>query len=192
VNGWDPVRFADWAAAQGFRWVAVQAEELASTPAVAVATACRDRGVLCGVWEAAPDYGSAAPAAVGFDFYIGQVEGPGQYDRLRASLDGFRAAHPRLPAAVVTNGGGFTWPDGSPAPELAEPFVSAGFACIAEGHVREDGVDPVVRADWLRRYLGWPVVQPMAGLGGGATLDDYPGLRDQPGWSVFGAEELWS
>lgn len=171
-------------AGMGFRWLTFQQEETPVELRPRIRDACHQHGLLCGPWEAVVDFGTPAHAADGFDFYIGQVEGDSQYARLVASVDAFRAAHPSMPAAVVTNTGGLN------TPEKAKPLIEAGFGCIAEGHVKEDGVDPRQRADWCERVLGFPLAQPMAGLGAGATMADYPGLQAEPGWSVFTLERL--
>lgn len=151
-----------------------------------IVNACHTNNLLCGVWEAAPDYGSAARAAVGYDFYIGQIEGPGQADRVIQSIAGFRAAHPNMPAAIVTNTAGIE------TREKAAPLVAAGYSCVTETWVRTDGVGPEARVDFCRA-LGFADPQPFAGLGeNGATMADYPAITRFPGYSVFAAEMLWS
>ncbi len=128
-----------------------------------------------------------APAqdANGFDFYIGQIEGPSQYDNLLASINSFRQAHPLMPAAVVTNTGGID------TAAKAKPFIDDKWCCIAEGHVCEDGVDPRQRVAWIERNLGWPIAQPMAGLGNSCTPVNYPGIENSFGYSWFTAERYW-
>jgi hypothetical protein len=181
---------------QGFRWLALQAEELPSTPVQAIRDRCASKGtaadgepvIKCGVWEAAVDYGSPARVAAGFDFYIGQVEGPGQYDRLLQSLPAYRTAFPTLPTAVVTNFGGLD------TATLAAPLIRAGLTCIPESHLCEStgGGTPASIVDYAQRVLGFGSAQPMAGLGGGCTLANYPDLQTFPGYSIFAAEELFT
>lgn len=176
---------------EGFKWVAVQQEDTPIEIRAEIIGECHRLGMMCGVWESAVDFGTPAQAAEGFDFYVGQVEGPGQHARLAASLAAFRAAHPDMPAACVTNTGGFESEPGITPAQKARPFIDAGFACIAESHVKEEGGDHTeARLDYIQRVLQWPAPQPMAGLGMGATLSDYPTLRNHAGWSVFAAEEL--
>ena len=146
----------------------------------------------CGVWESEVDYGSISQrAAEGWDFYIGQIEGPDQYERVVQSVPAFRRDFPDFKAAIVTNMGGFEENYPGAGAEKARPLIDAGFACICEGHVKEDGVDPRQRVDYAKRVLGWPEPQPMAGLGNGASLADYPGLENEFGWSVFAAEYIY-
>jgi hypothetical protein len=52
---------------------------------------------------------------------------------------------------------------------------------------------PAAQVDYAHRVLGWPLemVSPMAGLGeNGATLSDYQGIDQFPGYSIFSAEAL--
>ncbi len=167
-----------------FEWLLVEQEETTEPQRAAVRDACHGLGKLCGVWESQVDFGTPAHTADGFDCYVGQVEGPGQYARLQASLAAFRAAHPAMPAAVVTNFGGLE------TAELAKPLIDAGFACIPETWVKTDGVTPERRATYARN-IGFLNPQPFAGLGEkGATMADYPTITDFAGYSVFGAEQL--
>ena len=168
----------------GFEWLLVEKEETSDSTRGDVLAAVHAEGKLCGVWESAVDFGTPARTADGFDCYVGQVEGPGQYTRLVSSLAAFRAAHPSMPAAVVTNLGGLSTAD------EAKPLIDAGFACITETWVKTDGVPPENRVAAAER-MGFVDPQPMAGLGeNGATLADYPTITDFPGYSVFGAEQL--
>lgn len=170
---------------EGFGWILVQGEELDHVPADIV-DQCHSRGLLCGLWEALVDFDQSVPrlGTHAFDMWVGQIEGPGQYDRVLGNLPALEANYPSMPKAIVTNGGGVT-------PENVKPFIDAGWAAIAEGFAREDGVDPRVRADYLVRALGFPYAEPMAGLSNGGTLADYPGITSEPIYSVFSAEGLW-
>lgn len=142
------------------------------------------KNLICGVWEAAVDYGSPTRAAAGYDCYVGQVEGPGQWDRLVQSLPAYRTVFPTLPSAVVTNMGGLS------TTQEAAPLVNAGFACITETWIKTDGVPPENRVA-LAEQIGFTSVQPMAGLGeNGAMMQDYPTITDFAGYSVFTAEVL--
>lgn len=166
--------------------MALQAEELVRTPVAAIKSACRARGQLVGVWESAVDYESPSRLAQGFDFYIGQVEGPDQYDRFVKSIPAYRAAFPTLPTAVVTNFGGMN------TPELARPFIDAKIACVAECHVKEyPAGTPDAQWDYAHRVLGWDHPQILCGLGAGATMNDYPAFDPHRGDSIFPAERLW-
>ena len=182
-SNWQPVLIAARIAAAGFTWAATQADDTPDGIGPAFVQAMHARDLRAGVWEPRVDYGTPARVAQGYDFYIGQVEGPGQYDRLVASLAAFRAAHPTMPAACVTNFGGLD-------DQNVRPLIEAGFACITESHVRESvGTTIEAQLDYARRVLGWPDPQPMIGLGAGATRADYPGWETYPGVSVFTAEQ---
>lgn len=179
---------------QKFEWMLVEKEETTQAQREQIRDACHALGKMCGVWESAVDYGTPAHAADGFDCYVGQVEGPGQYDRFHASLSALRVAHPvPFPVGCVTNTGGFE-NDAGPGldPDKAKPFIDADVFCISESHIAEEGgVDHTeTRLDQCSRVLGWPGPQPMAGLGMGATLDQYTTLQSHSGWSVFALEQL--
>lgn len=180
---WTVGELADKAVAKGFKWLVA---DVRFTPdQKALVDACHAKRVYCGVWEAYVDYGSPARTANGYDFYIGQVEGPGQYDRLVSSILEFRQAHPKLPAAVVTNFGGLE------TAALAKPLIDANFACIPEIWIKTDGVPPEQRVYYATHVLGWKTAQPMAGLGeNGATMADYPTITNFPGHCIFSGESI--
>lgn len=114
------------------------------------------------------------------------MEGPGQYDRVLKSVPEFRADYPDFKAGVVTNFGGLD------SARLAAPLIQAGYHCIVESHIKENEEGtPERQIDFATRVLEWPGAQVMVGLGRGATLDDYPGVEQFAGWSVFAAEELY-
>lgn len=163
----------------GLGWVATQDEATTPTQAAPFCAACRNALITPGIWEAAVDFGSPVKAAAGYDFYIGQVEGPNQFDRLATSKA------PAVPHAVVTNFGGV-------GPAEASILIGDGYYALVESHIKESPATPAGQVDYATRVLGWPahMVSPMVGLGGGATLADYPGIAAFPGWSVFAAEEL--
>lgn len=182
---WTPAWVAEKAAQLGYRWILVQAEDTPLRMVPDIRAACHAKGLLCGVWESEVDYGSPTRAADGYDAYCGQVEGPGQMDRLVQSLPAFRLAFPDMPAATVTTFAGMD------THEKARPLIDAGFACLPESHIRENPNATVERqVDYATRVLKWPAVQPMVGLGAGATLADYPGIEGYAGWSVFSLEYL--
>lgn len=196
MNHWHAATIAEALRVRGYRWVAIQSEEIAFTPVAAFQTECHARGLLCGVWEAAVDFGSPARVAAGFDFYIGQVEGDGQYDRLAASLPSFRAAHPTMDAATVTTFAGFVRDEPTEnervvaARQRVKPFLDAGFACLAEVHAHESSPTIAGQIDYAQRVLQFPNPQVMVGLGLGATMADYPDFDPDRGDCVYGVEEL--
>lgn len=167
-----------------WRWVALNRE---SSPDWLTRT--RDRAhqqeMRCGVWDPRVEYDSAALVAGNFDFYIGQIEGPGQYDRCLENIAGLRIAHPELPAAIVTNMGGLE------TAALAAPFVDAGYHLIVEVS-QASGHTIAGQIDYAIRVLEWPAhrVAPLIELDQGATLADYPGWDTWRGVSVFTAEAL--
>jgi len=142
---------------------------------------------MCGIWDPAVEFDSAVQVAANFDCWVGQVEGPNQYDRCLQNIDPLRQAHPvPYPAAIVTNFGGLGTAD------LAKPFIDAELFCITEAHIGEgDVVDKTEdRLAYAANVLKWPGPQPMAGLGGGVSLSQYTTLKQHSGWSAFAAEEL--
>lgn len=143
-------------------------------------------GLLCGVWESLPDYGSMLRrAGEGFDFIVEQIEGDGQYDRVLQSVGGFRDLYPTMPAAVITNFGGLD-------PARAEPLINAGMDCLVECFVAENPMStPERQVDYATRVLHWPSAQPMLGLGGGLILDAYPTGKGFAGWSCWAAEFIY-
>lgn len=177
---WTPQWVVKQAKARGFGWIAAQAEDTPADVAQHLRVECAANDVACVVWEAAVDYGSPVRTAAGWAGYIGQVEGPGQYVRLISSK------WPDGPKAVVTNFGGLD------TYQLAKPLIDAGFYFIVESHVKESPATPAAQVDFAVRVLRVPPerVSPMAGLGGGATLADYPGLETFPAWSAYSAEYL--
>lgn len=185
-NLWTAAELVAEAKVQGFEWIATQAEATTPAQAAAFCLACRNAGVTPGVWESAVDYGSPVKTSQGYDFYIGQVEGPGQFDRLYGS------PVPAVPHAVVTNFGGLGEPVTVVATNLSSKLINLDYYCLVESHIKESPATPAAQVDYATRVLGWPahMVSPMVGLGGGATLADYPGVQVFPGWSVFSAEYL--
>lgn len=197
VNKWEPGWLVHEARARGFRWIATQAEDTPPDVAAAFCVACRNALIMPIVWESAVDYGSPSRVANGYDGYIGQVEGPGQYERLVSSVKGFRQSFPALPAAVLHSAGIAVYHmdgtlDEAATKASAEPFVAAGFHCIAESWIKTNPQGtPAAVVDYAKRVLGFSTASPMAGLGeNGAVLADYPGLDAFPGYSIFAAEEL--
>ena len=94
-----------------------------------------------------------------------------------------------IPKGVVTNFAPFTHHDGSPYPEKAKPLIDAGWHCLTECYDLMG--DPKL---WIERRnfyatanLGWPRTQPVLGIYGGRTFDDFPTRDNYENWSVWDA-----
>lgn len=178
---WTPTDLVARAKAHGFRQVAVEAEATPAAERAEFCMAARNALLVPGVWQSQVDYGSPVREAEGFDFYIAQVEGPGQFARVVDSEP------PAVPHALVTNFGGIEGRADSGA------LIDLGYEhAICECWVKTDpNTTPAAQVDYALRVLGFLTAAPMAGLGeNGAVLADYPDLDTYPGYAVFAAEEL--
>ena len=94
-----------------------------------------------------------------------------------------------LPIAksVVTNFAPFTHHDGKPYPEKAKPLVDAGWACLTECYLGESPGSTPEAMDFFAGHLGWSETQPMIGIYGGKTWNDYPTRNQYRNWSVWDA-----
>lgn len=89
--------------------------------------------------------------------------------------------------AVATNFAPFVHHDGTPYPEKAAPLVATGWACLTECYLGESPNSTPENTDFFARHLGWTETQPVIGIYGGKTWDDYPTRNNYRNWSVWDA-----
>lgn len=134
----------------------------------AVADPFHRKGVKVALWGVAGSDDAAALDAFNAAGYVPQIEGPGQRDAALASLRASVGAG--LSIAIVTTFSsledGATW-----FPQLA----AAGANHLLVECYRSDGPNQgdVPRMMWQAKQYGWPLADPIVGLYGGVTLDQY-------------------
>ncbi len=75
-----------------------------------------------------------------------------------------------------------------PDASLSAPLVADGWACLTENYLGEAPNATIENTDWYAKtFLGWPETQPVIGIYGGATFDDYPTRDEYRNWSVWDA-----
>lgn len=96
---------------------------------------------------------------------------------------------------VVTNFGPFVkwvlengvWVS-RPAPEKSRPLIDAGWHCLTECYTAESPNSTPDRTNFYATVnLGWPKTQPVLGIYGGKTLNDFPTRDNYQNWSVWDA-----
>ena len=93
--------------------------------------------------------------------------------------------------SVVTNFAPFVNEQGYPDPSKSKPLVDAGWACLTEAYLGEAPNASPENLDWYARtHLGWTEIQPVIGIYGGKTFDDYPTRNNYRNWSVWDAGEV--
>lgn len=98
-----------------------------------------------------------------------------------------------LPIAksVVTNFAPFVTEDGYPDPSKSKPLVDGGWACLTECYLGEAPWSTPENQDfYAKAHLGWNETQPVIGIYGGKTFDDYPTRDNYRNWSVWDAGEV--
>lgn len=96
-----------------------------------------------------------------------------------------------IPKAICTNFAPFVDEQGYPTPEKARPLVEAGWACLTECYLAEaPNSTPENQDFYARSHLGWAETQPVLGIYGGKTFDDYPTRDNYRNWSVWDAGEV--
>lgn len=92
--------------------------------------------------------------------------------------------------AVTTNFAAFVTEDGLPDRSKSQPLVDAGWACMPECHLAEAPSATPENGDfYARAHLGWTETQPLLGIQGDITLDDFPTRDNYRNWSVWDAGE---
>lgn len=93
--------------------------------------------------------------------------------------------------AVATNFAPFVYHDGKPWPQKAAPLINAGWHCLTECYLSESPSGTPDRRDFYAKVnLGWSETQPILGLYGGKTFDDYPTRNNYRNWSVWDANSV--
>lgn len=93
--------------------------------------------------------------------------------------------------SVVTNFAPFVTSEGYPDPSKSKPLVDAGWACLTESYLGEaPNATPENLDFYARSHLGWTETQPVIGIYGGKTFDDYPTRNNYRNWSVWDAGEV--
>jgi hypothetical protein len=96
-----------------------------------------------------------------------------------------------IPKSVVTNFAPFVDENGLPDRSKSQPLVDAGYACLTECYLSEAPLATPENTDfYARAHLGWSATQPVLGLYGGKTFDDYPTRDNYHNWSVWDAGEV--
>lgn len=89
---------------------------------------------------------------------------------------------------VVHNNAPFVHHDGTPWPEKVAPLVEAGWTSLTECYdLTGDPTLWIERRDFFAKQCGWPSSQPVVGVYGGRTFDDFPTRDNYPNWSVWDA-----
>jgi hypothetical protein len=119
--------------------------------------------------------------------------------------EGVLASHSLVPAhinrAIITDFNGFVDNDGSPRPDLAKPFVDAGYTCLTESYLPDSpNKSPAHTEFFARQNLGFTKVQPVFGCYDGRptstkpgqpfTLEDYAQWINMNQWWVWLAESV--
>lgn len=182
INGDDPKALVDKCADTGFKWIAVEYGDPATQPTndevVALRAECHARGLYAGLWQNRPRdlaslsfYKNADGSAWLPNFWILNVESdPFDYTQL---LTSFRAAHPTLPAGVITNG--------DPNVNFA-PFIAHDIKALPEAYQNAGGGTPQAMVD-LMKSRGYTYVFPVPGVYDGYPASNYTLAGD--GFSVY-------
>lgn len=92
---------------------------------------------------------------------------------------------------VVTNFAPFVTVDGFPDPSKSQPLVDAGWACLTECYLSEAPMSTPENQDfYARAHLGWSETQPVIGIYGGKSFQDYPTRDNYRNWSAWDAGEI--
>lgn len=178
--------FSTWAAKQGYRWAALELDDHSNAPRWSdFRQACHNVGMLAGPWFT--EGGNVSLTPVNADFTIAEMEGPGDYDGIIASIPSL----PNIPRAIVTNfGTPLSDAQGKYHPEKAKPLIDAGFRCLTEAYMADNPQATPDRLDFTAKQLGWPSSQPVFGVYGEKKLSAYSEWFDWSGWSVYLSEYL--
>lgn len=160
-----------------------------------VREACRAHDLLFTIWLSRPFDAQtvrAACLAAQPDGVALEAEIPGWVPEA-VDWPSVIAATADLPIAksVVTNFAAFVTQDGLPDRAKSQPLVDAGWACLTECYLSEAPMATPENTDfYARAHLGWTATQPVLGLYGGKTFDDYPTRDNYANWSVWDAGEV--
>jgi hypothetical protein len=173
VGQWSAEQIAQKAVDAGFKWLALECPD-EEDYVLELRQACGRHHLYFGIWEVTPTSLDVLERTKP-NFWILNVESPGvQYETL---LPEFRAKHPLLPAAVVTNGDFDT-----------APFIKANVKAIPEAYVVDNPQATPAAMVYRMRQQGYTYVFPCLGV-----YHDYPLANYRlagNGWSVYSAEGM--
>lgn len=179
--------------ASQYKWVAFQWNDHGNQPrGPAVRDACALHGLIYTIWLTRPfDAQSVREACLTSGASGVTLEG---------EIPGFRPeavdwaavvsaiADLQIAKSVVTNFAPFVDENALPAPEKAKPLVDDGWACLTECYLGEAPNATPENTDWYAKaHLGWSETQPVIGIYGGMTFDDYPTRDNYRNWSAWSA-----
>lgn len=172
----------------------------------AVRQACEGHAIIFTIWFTRPiDPGVARQACVesGAQGFLAEAEIPsewvnpatGQVEPKPEAQNWPALIHELsdlpIPKGVVTNFAPFVHANGLPYPEKARPLIDAGWFCLTECYLAENANSTPERTDfYAKANLGWSETQPVLGIYGGKTLDDYPTRNNYRNWSVWDAASV--
>ena len=153
--------------------------------------ALRAVDLLPGAWFTDGQNIRLTPPDCGFS--IAEVEGPGDYDGVKAVIDAGQV--PKCPVAIVTNFNTPLYTDGTPqgdaaAKAAAAPIINAGFSCLTEAYMGDNPNATPPNLDHYGRFLGWESTSPVFGIYNAPLVTYSPYMAQFPGWSVYLAEYL--
>ena len=157
--------------------------------------ACANHGLIFTIWLTRPFTAASTRQACldsGAAGVIVEGEIPGYVDEavnwpaMVAAL-----ADLPIPKAVCTNFAPFVDVNGYPDEPKARPLVEAGWACLTECYLGEAPMSTPENQDfYARSHLGWSETQPVIGIYGGKTFDDYPTRFNYRNFSAWDAGEI--
>lgn len=180
-----PAQVAQWCAAQGYKWAALEYDDPAFQPQVwwpQFHDQCLAHNVLPLVWMTVG--GNIYQTPSNAHGVIAEIEGPGDYEGLINVINGVGAGPlPTCPKAIVTN---FNIPLISRS--AAQPLLDAGFSCLPECYLNENPNVTPDNMDRMARSLGFPGSQPVFGRYpvGGNPAPSYAQWEDWPGVDYLG------
>jgi hypothetical protein len=209
---YDAERFAEHAAAAGYRWILMEWNAYDnSSRGAEVRAACTNNNLMFAIWMTRGFTATDALQACldsGADGFISEGEIPAEkpdgsmnpqaqdWPALVTALDGLA-----ISKGVATNWAPFVHGDGTPAPEYAKPLVEASWHCLPYVYPSEHaGITPERQQFYAQHFThngsptiidsgyGWYETEPVLGCYGGYTLDDFPTRDEYVGWSVWAAE----
>ena len=177
---WSPETIVAKAADAGFGWIARALQE-PTDPAVVqrLRAACTAHRLHYAAWMSQP-LDLNAILADNPNMVLFNVEAP-EPDAPKL-LTAFRAKHPKLPAAIVTNFAGI----------VPKPWLRHDVYCLPEAYTVDDA-DATVPAQVARAVgYGWKAehVFPVLGCYHGFPFTDYEPHLVGRGWSIYTAETM--
>lgn len=180
-----PTQVAQWCAAHGYKWAALEYDDPRFQPEVwwpPFREQCLAHNVIPGTWvtEGGNIYRTPSDAL----FSIAEIEGPGDYEGVVNVINGVGAGPlPTCSKAIVTN---FNTPLLSK--QYAQPLIGAGFSCLTEAYLNENSNATPENMNQMARALGWPGSQPVFGVYpvGGVPPPSYAQWASWPGADYLG------